>query len=266
MKSFRTIILGAFLGTISLGLSQDLVDLLPLKNIPSFKVIYESSEAFEIEFSNLSRENKEKYNSLLFEASNLTLKKRIFAALEKLSEAETILPQGPYAGNLFGACYIEFRDFKKAEKYFGTVYQLAPNNISVNFNLAEMSYVSKDWENTLIRFNRIIELLKEQPGPLLHISRFKKVAALLKLNRIDEAKKIQALYTENDDNPFYYYAKALFLYHADDHAEAAKAVKAGRKIYNIGDPPMNAVWEDSLIELGYLGSFLEASKLSEEEE
>lgn len=249
-------ILGLSSVLASISVAQDLIDLPVLESVPKIEGAFADGDAYAQAFSNLTAAEKQGYSDLIISASNKFREKRIFAALEELYKADEILEHGPHALNLYGACYVEFRDFEKAEKYFGTVYYMEPNSVTILFNLAEISFVSGDWEECIKRIDLLLLHYKEQTSaPMLVLVQFKKMLALLKLGRIDEARAIQKSQPEDADNPFYYYAKAAFAFFEERDEDAVRAINAGRSIYGRGESPMNAVWEDTMIEFGYVQSF-----------
>ena len=73
---------------------------------------------WQMDYENLTREDRENYAELISEASRLFNQKRIFESLNALGEAEAIFDEFPTALNLEGACYVEFRDFGKAREKF----------------------------------------------------------------------------------------------------------------------------------------------------
>lgn len=238
------------------SMAQNVIDLPKLKDIPTLELTYESAEAYEIAFSNLSLEDKKAYQDHLFKASEHFGKKRVFEALEKLFAAEDILPSGPHAMNLFGACYVEFRDFEKAEKHFGTVYEMTPASQAVIFNLAEIAFVTKRWQTSLDRFDHLLLQFEGEHTQLTDLIDFKRMICLLKLGQKEEALKIKNSRPEDGDSPFYYYAEAVVQFEEGNDVEGTTNLINGRKVYGGGENPMNANWEDTMVEMGYIESFL----------
>ncbi|MBK1791316.1 tetratricopeptide repeat protein [Persicirhabdus sediminis] len=205
-------------------------------------------------FSNLPLEVREDYGQRLIEIQNLFNDKRIFDAIEKIGEAEKIFDRHPLLLNIKGACYVEIRNFDKAEEIFSDVLAIDPNNANVKFNLAEVSFVKKDWDNAEKRFTDLLQFVSEENNlQMYRLIQFKIMLSQLKNGNEDKARAVADKYDFMDDSPFIYYAKAAISYHDDEKLEAEKLLRNARFVWT--NPSQLAAWQDTLIEFGYVKSF-----------
>jgi Flp pilus assembly protein TadD len=72
--------------------------------------------------------------------------KRIFEALDALEKAGAIFEASPEVYNLRGSCYVEMRAFDKALREFGEASALSKDNPSIEFNIAEVLFVTRQWQ------------------------------------------------------------------------------------------------------------------------
>lgn len=204
-------------------------------------------------FSNLPKEKRQEYHQKLIKTQNLFNQKRIFDALEQLDELDQIFPDHPSALNIRGACYVEIRSFAKANKIFQQVLEIAPDNTSVLFNLAEVDFVMKNWQTAHDRFTKLIPKLPESNKAMVRLCEFKLLLCKLKLDKLDEAKAMRDKYDIWDDSPYFYCSRAAILYHEGDKMEAEKMLRNVRYVWR--NDGVLAPWQDTLIEFGYIRSF-----------
>lgn len=205
------------------------------------------------DFMNLPIEKRKDFGTKLLKVQNLFNQKRIFDALEKIDELDAIFPNHPAAMNIKGACYVEMRSFDKATAIFEKILEIAPKNVNVQFNIAEVNFVTGKWNTSHDRFEKLIPLLGTNNKPMKRICEFKLLLCKLKMNRIQEAKAISEKYDEWDDSPLYYYARAALLYHANNKPEADKMLRNAKFVWQ--NDAVLAPWQDTLIEFGYIRSF-----------
>ena len=232
-----------FAGLLTAGLPLQAQDAPDASEVP----------AWQMKFENLPPEIRQQYGELVSESSRLFNQKRIFESLNKAIEAENIFDGNPGALNLKGACYVEFRDFTKARKYFEKALVLAPKSPNIVFNLVEMDFVTREWESCEQRIGTLLPMLAKENIPMIRLVEFKLLLAKIKLNKIDEAQALADKYDYLDDSPFYYYAQASMAYHGDKLTEAERWLGSARRVFK--DPKTLAPWQDTLIEYGYIKSF-----------
>ncbi|MDX1680041.1 MAG: tetratricopeptide repeat protein [Akkermansiaceae bacterium] len=205
------------------------------------------------EFYALPEQERRAYIEHQQEASRLFNQKRIFESLEELRKAEKIFDKGPETWNLRGSCYVELRAFDKALKCFDKALEIAPENLSVEFNIAEVHFVSRQWQKAHDAFKALLEKLPEQAIALSRISEFKLLLCKIKLGKMEEAVRLANKYDYLDDSPYHYYAKAVLAFEEGDENEAQKWMSQATRIFSSAN--ILAPWHDTMIEVGYVKSF-----------
>lgn len=250
------LLLSASLGMLSVATAQDAspgeADK-PDKETPIIKVWQE--------FMNLPLQQRKEYGAKLLKVQNLFNQKRIFDALEKLDELDKIFPNHPAALNIKGACYVEIRAFDKANAIFQKILDVAPENTNVQFNLAEVDFVTKQWQSAHDRFEKLIPQLNRSNKAMIRLCEFKLLLCKLMTGRIKEAKAMADRHDEWDDSPYYYYSRAAILYKNDKKLEAEKMLRNVRYVWR-NDAAL-AAWQDTLIEFGYIRSFYGGDNVTE---
>ena len=212
---------------------------------------------YQVEFSNLPEEKRKEYATKLAEAQRLHAEKRIFESLEKANEAKSIFENDPELVTLMGACQVEFRNLDKAMEYFKRADELAPGLPNVLFNIAELHFVTKNWEQAEAALQEVLELTAPNVARGdIHLSRvveFKLLLTKLKLGKKEEAAKLAAKYDFLDDSPFPYYAKAAIDFSEGRDIEAEASIARAARIFQ--NPQIIAPWQDTLVEFGYIKSF-----------
>ena len=186
-------------------------------------------------------------------SSTLFNQKRIFEALNAAYDAEAIFDKNPAALNLKGACCVEFRAFDQARALFKQALTLSPGSTSVLFNLAEMDFVTRQWQDCHDGMSELIPLLNPKDLGMRRLVEFKLMLAMIKLGKLTEARELANKYDFLDDTPFFYYAQAAIAYNENDTTAAERWLGSVRRIFR--RPETLAPWQDTLIEFGYIKSF-----------
>lgn len=208
-----------------------------------------------VEINNLTNEQKAKYQELFVRCDQLFKQRRIFECLETIYEIHQIYDGNPSTMNLEGACYVEFRNFDKARLAFERTMKIQPDNFNVRFNLAEIDFVTENWESAL---KKLIQLDKDSADDASNQSmnslvKFKILLCMLKTGDEEGAKAILEKTNFLDDSPLYYYGNAAMEYfHDKGPAAEVWLARAGRIFPQQG---VIAPWQDTLIEFGYIKSF-----------
>lgn len=205
------------------------------------------------EFLNLPAEKREKFAEKFGEASRFFQQKRIFECLDALSEAEKIFANSAELYNLRGSCYVEMRSFDKASEAFAKAIEMAPENTSIRFNIAEVLFVTKQWKEALEIFEKILKDIPQGNTSLARLVEFKILLCKKKLGQDEEVLILAEKYDYQDDSPYYYYAQAALAYEKEDLLEAEQWLARARRIFR--DPNVIAPWQDTLVEFGYIKSF-----------
>jgi tetratricopeptide (TPR) repeat protein len=204
-------------------------------------------------FLNLPEEQRKEFAKHLGEASRLFQAKRIFESLDELFKAEKIFQEAPEIYNLRGSCYVEFRDFDKAMEDFQKASVLSPKNPSVEFNIAEVLFVTKKWQEAHDAFEKLLTVLPQNNVALGRLVEFKLLLCKEKLGKKNEVIVLAGKYDYLDESPFYYFAQAALAYEANDLLKAEEWLAMSGRIFQ--DPNVLAPWQDTLVEFGYIKSF-----------
>lgn len=212
---------------------------------------------FQEEFLNLPQEKREDFQKKLGEAQRLFGQKRVFEALDKITEAEAIFTDSPDLMNLKGACQVEFRNFDKAMECFKKADELAPGQITILFNIAELNFVTKEWAEAEKNLTAILAKTGEDlSGGSLQMARlieFKLLLAKIKLGKMEEAAEMATQYSYLDDSPYPYYAEAAIEFAKGNDIKAEAAMARGTRVFQ--DPAILSPWQDTMIEFGYIKGF-----------
>ena len=235
---------------------------LPAQNEPAPTPAAEKKEGEEVKrelspnqkaFLNLPEEKRKDFAKHLGEASRLFQAKRIFECLDELHKAEKIFTETPEIYNLRGSCYVEFRAFDKAMEDFKKAAELSPNNPSVEFNIAEVLFVTKQWKEAHDAFEALLKKLPENDLNLGRLVQFKLLLCKERLGMKNEVIALANKYDYLDESPYYYFAQAALAYQNKDLLKAEEWLAMSGRIFR--DPNILAPWQDTLVEFGYIKSF-----------
>ena len=204
-------------------------------------------------FLNLPEESRKQFIKHLGEATRLFQQKRIFETLDELEKATKIFADSPEIYNLRGSCYVEMRAFDKALADFEKARSFSKDNASIDFNIAEVYFVTKEWKKSYDLFQKIIKILPPENLPLGRLVEFKMLLCMKKLGMKNEALILAGKYDFLDDSPFYYYVQAALAYDEENLIKAEEWLAIAGRIFQ--DPNVLAPWQDTLVEYGYIKSF-----------
>lgn len=204
-------------------------------------------------FLNLPEETRKEFIKYLSEASRLFQEKRIFECLEQLDKATKVFPDSPELHNLRGSCFVEMRAFDKALASFESGRVFTKENSSIDFNIAEVHFVTKQWQKSADIFDRILKSLPANNIALARLVEFKLLLCKKKLGLHDEATILAEKYDYLDDSPYYYFAQAAIAYDKNDLVKAEEWLAMAGRIFQ-GSEAL-APWQDTLVEYGYIKSF-----------
>jgi tetratricopeptide (TPR) repeat protein len=223
-------------------------------------------------FLNLPEEKRKEFIKHFEECNRLFQAKRVFETLDEIEKARKIFKDVPELYNLEGSCYVEMRNFDKATEAFLEARKLSPNNPSVEFNLAEVLFVTArgengkppHWDKALAAMEAVLKLLPEGDVSLGRLVEFKIMLCKIKLGKTNEVTALAEKYDYLDESPFYYFAQAALSYEKSEAAKneadkTAALMKAeewlamSARIFQ--NPAILAPWQDTLVEFGYIKSF-----------
>lgn len=202
----------------------------------------------------LPQEKREELMAMLNEASQFVQGIRLQEALQRLLDAEALLNENDIPPifqiyNLRGAAFTKMRDFDKARDAFEKAVALRANVFHPQFNLAELEFVTGEYEVAAKSFQRLLDEYPKIDVGTKRLLEYKLVICNLKLDRVEEAKKMLATFSYLDDTPAYYLGNAAMAFHKDDEEDAQSWIASSRKIYSAAQIE---VFLDSLIEVGWI--------------
>lgn len=234
------------LTSLSLVRAQDTVNL-ETKSKEASELTAQSGNTM---LESLDEETRKKFIETMREGSRFLAEKRVQEALDKLTDAEIILPDHPDVLNLKGSVFVNIRDFDRAAEYFDRVKELYPGMWQTDFNRVEMDFVRDDWATAIQKFEKILtEHSEKMDANTLRLIDFKIAICHLKLDQPAEAKKVIDKYGYYDATPIFYYGNAAMAFHEGNNVGASEWIRNAKEIY---PPQQNAVFEDSLFEAGWL--------------
>lgn len=204
-------------------------------------------------FLNLPEERRKEFFKNLGEAQRLFQQKRIFETLDTLDKAGAIFTDSPESLNIRGSCYVEIRNFDKASAAFHKALLLSPDNPSINFNVAEVLFVTKKWQEAHDLFVKLLKNVPAAQTSLARLIEFKILLCKKKLGLKEEAVALANKYDIDDDSPFHCYAQAAIAYDDKDLIKAEEWLAVASRIFKNAE--VLASWQDTLVEFGYIKSF-----------
>ena len=204
-------------------------------------------------FLNLPEESRKDFVKHLSEATRLFQQKRIFETLDELEKTQKIFADSPEIYNLRGSCFVEMRAFDKALAEFEKARSYTKDNASIDFNVAEIYFVTKEWKKSLDILEKISKILPKENMALGRLVEFKMLLCMKKLGMNAEAVALADKYDFLDDSPYYYFAQAALAYDKKDLVKAEEWLAIAGRIFQ--DPNVLAPWQDTMVEYGYIKSF-----------
>ncbi|MCX6874115.1 MAG: hypothetical protein NTW21_09955 [Verrucomicrobia bacterium] len=204
-------------------------------------------------FLNLPEERRKEFLKQLGEAARIFQQKRIFETFDLLDKADAIFPDSEESLNLRGSCYVEIRNFEKALVTFNKALLLSPDNSSINFNIAEVLFVTKEWQKSHDLFVKIVKDIPASQIALSRLVEFKILLCKKKLGMKEAAVELSKKYDIDDDSPYYCYAQAAIAYDDKNLAKAEEWLAVASRIFQ--NPEVLAPWQDTIVEFGYIKSF-----------
>ena len=204
-------------------------------------------------FLNLPEESRKEFIKRLSEATRLFQQKRIFETLDELDKTQKIFADSPEIYNLRGSCFVEMRAFDKALVEFEKSRSYTKDNASIDFNVAEVYFVTKEWKKSLDMLTNIFKILPKENMALGRLVEFKMYLCMKKLGMKAEAAALADKYDFLDDSPYHYYMQAALAYDKKDLVKAEEWLAIAGRIFQ--DPNVIAPWQDTMVEYGYIKSF-----------
>lgn len=192
----------------------------------------------------------------LGDVSNFMSGVRLQEALEKLNDAEKLTGEFHLISNLRGAVFTKMRDFKSArpefEKAIAMTKSSPKESFHPRFNLAEINFVEKKWDDARTQFTNLLNDSNLPDAATGRLIKYKLLICDLQQKKLAAAAAALDQFDQYDnDSPAYYFAQAARAFAEDKKDEANEWLASAGKIY---PKEMNDVYQDSLIEAGWLES------------
>lgn len=199
-------------------------------------------------FLNLPGERQNEFAQHILKAVRLLEQKRIFETIDEVEKAAKIFNESAEIHNIRGSCYLEMEAFDKALVEYKKGAALSPNNPSIEFNIAEVMFMTKQWQQSHDHFSAILKNIPDANIELRRLTEFKILLCKMKLGRKDEARILAEKYDFLGDSPYYYYAQIAIAYDDGDQAKADEWLGIYSRIF-----PAQSSFPEALI--GPNGSF-----------
>ncbi len=200
--------------------------------------------------SDAGRERYREFSVHLDAAKHAFDRHDITATLAELDKASAISGSHCEVHNLRGSCHVELREFDKALEEFRKAEALSKANPSIQFNIAEVLFVTKRWSEALEALEKVSGQLPVESVELSHLVDLKILLYHSALGNDEKAKALAERPGINDDSPFFYFAKAASFHIHHQPAIAERWLTSAREKFP--DPEVLAPWFDAFTEYGWI--------------
>lgn len=194
------------------------------------------------------------------EATRLFQSEQLDEALRVLDEADAIESGVTDSINLRGAVFVKQQRYDEARQMFLKALEIDETLFPPKFNIGEIYFVQQQFPQAKAEFERIRE---EAPNPDMKQFVDYKIF-LCKLLDGDRAEAVafrDERFTFMDNTPAYHFSQAATEFHEGNED---KAVEWLGSAYGIFPPQVNAIFLDSIIELGWINREEAISEVVEE--
>jgi len=194
------------------------------------------------------RASREDFSVTLKSAHESFARRDLAAALKTLDEVPEEFRTDPGFLTLRGACYTEKRDFKAALEDFKEAAKNKPGDPSIRFNIAEISFVLREWDEASKGF-QVLQSQGAVKGTVSALVDFKLMLCEEGRGNAAEFDRRAAENLTDLDTLLAAYTKAAMEFRDGntDEAKATLADAANRFPENAERAP----WHDTMIEFGY---------------
>ncbi|MCW1926246.1 tetratricopeptide repeat protein [Luteolibacter arcticus] len=153
--------------------------------------------------------------------------------------------------NLRGACHVENRDFAKALNDFSEASRKSPEDASVRFNLAEVYFVTRRWDEAIEGFQQAKQRAgADSDAALRALIDFKLMLCEAGKGDAEAFDRLAAANVAAGDSLLAAYTRAAMGFHSGDENGARDILAdAAEKFPQSSE---RAPWHDTMIEFGYL--------------
>jgi tetratricopeptide (TPR) repeat protein len=175
---------------------------------------------------------------------DLLSKGKVDDALAQVNAAIQLAPQNSDAYGMRGSIYTEKKQWDLAQQDFQKVLELRPNDVSARFNLSEVKFRQKQYDDARVGFAALAKDVQ-----LGDLAAYKMFLCDLYGGHADAADKELAVFNQAGGNPSYYFGNAAYsLYHKNTEDGRGWLISAVQ-IYSQNKVNLYAA---SLKDLGYL--------------
>ncbi|RYD63780.1 MAG: hypothetical protein EOP83_11340 [Verrucomicrobiaceae bacterium] len=185
----------------------------------------------------------------LSSARNLFAARNIEATMTALDEVPEDFRSDPGFLTLRGACHVEKRDFKAALEDFKEAAKKKPGDPSIRFNVAEISFVLREWEEAIKGF-QVLQSQGATKGEIGALVDFKLMLCEEGRGNAAEFERRAAENLTETDTLLAAYTKAAMEFRNGQQDEAKATLAEVDK--NFPERSMRAPWYDTMIEFGYV--------------
>ena len=181
---------------------------------------------------------------LLHEAMEALQDKQIDEALAKVNTVIQLAPQNVDGYGLRGGIYAEQKDWEKAIQDYQKILQLDPNNAQAKFNMAEIAFLQKKYDEARPGF-----IAMEKDPNLGELATYKVFLCDLFGGQADTAARELQAFEQVGSGASYYFAEAASSLYQKKPEDARGWLTSAANIYS---PAKFKLYSASLFDLGYL--------------
>lgn len=185
---------------------------------------------------------RQKLNKLLDETSQLIAANQLKQAEKNIAELNRLSPENPTVLTYSGAIHSLQRQFDEARKYYTHALKLNPDDYNIQFNLAEIEFVTKNYATARQRF---LQMQQSRPNDeILNFRLF--LCALLQDDQVASEIFLTSL-PRTGLTPARQYADAAILFQKKEKGRARQTVEQAKAMY----PDKTAFFDATFRELGW---------------
>lgn len=189
-----------------------------------------------IEFSNLPGKQREQYLQNFSKAKLAYQKGEWVVCYSALADCEMIFKGNPNVWNLRACCLMEQKFLDEAAAELEKARRALPHDPVTELNVANLHLASGRYKESLEIIDSLMPGLQDtSPAELIDVLIFRKVLALVLMNRIDEAEKLVRHLNALSDTPLYYYSRAAICMAEGRKPEALRSLRVVQSIFAKGN-------------------------------
>src|SRR4051812_29628129 len=179
-----------------------------------------------------------------FDANNFS------EALKQLDAIDARQPDLAESQNLRGVILMREGIYDKAEAALHEALRIDPKFWNARFNLAEIPFLQKNWEEARNRFQELLSgNVSELQGDAAQLIQYKILLTYLLENKENMVDSILAKFELSPETPAVHYANAAIALQHKNVKEAKDWMTAAEKNFS---PQLNKLFAESLYEVGWL--------------